>query len=113
MSYRYEKSNGLDALDLIESAKTLSVSGIEYDHNLNQELPEIIGEWFDLNALEIVGYKAGDCTCKTPKLEWRHFIRLHLFNTTKHPKTKEEITTVCAWTENSYKAPVLLICKIK
>ena len=42
--------------------KTLSVTGIEYDHNANQELPEIIGEWFDLNNTEIIGYKAGDCT---------------------------------------------------
>ena len=92
---------------------TLSVSGIEYDHNSNQDLPEIIGEWFDMNALEIVGYKAGDCTCKTPQLEWRNLSRVQWFNETRHPKTKVRVVTVLAWTKNNYKASVNLVCKYK
>ncbi len=94
-------------------SKTLSVSGIEYNHNANQPLPEIIGEWFDLNELDIEGYKQGDCTCKSPKLTWYHFKRVQKFNDTRHPKTKVRVVTVLAWTEKEYDAPVLLICKIK
>lgn len=94
-------------------SKTHSVSGKIFDHNANHGLPEIIGEWFDLSKIYIEGYKAGDCTVKSPKLEWRHFTRVQKFNETQHPKTKVRVVTVLAWTKNNYIAPVLLICKYK
>lgn len=98
-------------LPKFHGSKTLSVDGLPFDHNAGQKDPEIIGEWFDLDKLYIEGYKAGDCTCKTPKLEWRHFTFVQRFNETRHPKTKISCVTVLAWTKT--KAPTLLICKYK
>lgn len=94
--------------------KTYSVTGFEHDFNKGkQQLPEIIGEWFDLNNTEIIGYMQGECISVEPKLTWFHFLRVQKVNTTKHPITKRKRTTVLAWTENNYKAPALLICKTK
>lgn len=95
-------------------SKTYSVTGIEYNFNKGkQPLPEVIGEQFDLNQFEIIGYMQGECVSVSPKLTWFHFLRVQKVNTTKHPITKRKRTTVLAWTENNYNAPVLLICKTK
>lgn len=93
--------------------KVYSVDSIPYDFNFNQELPEIIGEYFDMNTLNIIGYEQGDCTCKSPNLDWRNFIRVQKFNETRHPKTRVLCVKVLAWTKNNYNTPVLLTCKYK
>lgn len=106
---------GVDHIDLTPkpNVKTHSVDGILFDHNHSQEMPEIIGEWFDLDALNIEGYRLGDHTCKSPKLKWTHFLRVQKFNETRHPKTRVPCVNVLAWAKKGHDSPVLLICKYK